>query len=359
MNHEELEESLTDRKEGKKARKLASKQDRSKYKKSDQQQREKQDVPEVSHDLLSGRVMTIVPQGIMVEHEEQTYACQLRGLLKKEKTQAKNLVTVGDIVFFEPLSDHEGVIASVAPRRTLLSRADNLSQKKEQMIAANVDLVLITASVVNPPFKPELVDRYLIAAGMGGITPLVVVNKIDRLPENPAEEELLEEAKEAYAKAGVPLLLVSTETGVGLNELQEALKGKIVVFSGQSGVGKTSLINALLGASLKVGKTVDRTKKGSHTTSYSQLLPLPSGGYLVDTPGIRSFGLWDLKLEEIERYFDEIHELGTRCKFPDCSHTHETPCAVQSALESGELSPLRYISYCALRASIQEEHKRR
>lgn len=361
-----------DRKEGKKQRKRAMAKDRSKYKKTDQEKYlkslgEHQESKLGKQAWLEGRVLSIIPQGILVDREGEKIICSLKGVLKKDKTHAKNLVAVGDFVLFEKISEGEGIIGQVKPRRTILSRADNLSRRKEQLIAVNIDQVIITVSVVNPPLKFAIIDRYIIATRKGGMEPLIVINKLDLL-ENLQEQDALfieqeqaiyEEAVQAYAIAGVPLLGISTVQGTGIEELKQAMRDKASVFSGPSGVGKSSLINAVTGLDLRVGDVVERTKKGSHTTTTTQLIPLDFGGWCIDTPGIKSFGVWDLKREEVEGYFPEIHEYGLNCKFMDCTHTHEEQCAVQDALEEGELSPLRYDSYQALRQSVGEEHVRR
>ncbi len=360
------------RKEGKIQRKMASAKDRSKYKKTDQEKYLKnlerdQEVKLSKHEWLEGRVLSIMSQGIVVDWHNQKINCVLKGLLKKDKTQAKNLITVGDVVLFEKTSDTEGVIAQVKPRQTILSRADNLSRRKEQIIAANIDQVLITISVVNPPLKVPLVDRYIIAARKGRMAPVIVINKVDLLQEQEGyeqeliqkEQELYQEFIHAYAVAGIPVISVSVRQEIGLDALRQIMYHKTSVFSGQSGVGKSSLINAMTGLNLRIGEVVEKTKKGSHTTTTTQLLPLDCGGWCVDTPGIKSFGIWDLKNDEVESYFSEIHEYGLSCKFPDCTHTHEEDCAVMQALDREEISLLRYESYQALIESVGEKHRRR
>lgn len=359
------------RKEGKKERKLALSKDRSKYKKTDQDkylkslEKEKEEKLDRSN-LLEGRVLSIIPQGIIVEWNGQRISCILRGLLKKDKTQAKNLVTVGDFVLFEKTTETEGLISHVKPRKTSLSRADNLSRRKEQLIAANIDQVLITVSVITPPIKPSLVDRYIIATQKGGMEPIVIVNKIDLLRDESFPPKVLEPEKAlyeaflaGYAVVNIPVISVSTVTGEGLDDLRKVMHNKSSVFSGQSGVGKSSLINAVTGLDLRVRETVDKTRKGAHTTTTAQLIPLEFGGWCIDTPGIKSFGVWDLKKEEIEGYFSEIHDIGLNCKFPDCTHTHEEQCAVIQAVENGEVSSVRYDSYQALIESVGSEYLRR
>jgi ribosome biogenesis GTPase len=360
-----------DRKLGKSERKLASAKDRSKYKKTDLVKMQKKALEKASNklpkeNLSKGRVLSITPQGINVDHDGVITVCSLRGVLKKDKSQFKNLVTVGDIVLFEYGEDNEGLIVHVEPRKTTLSRADNLSRRKEQLIAANIDQVLITTSVVNPPIKPFLVDRYIIATRKGGMEPIIIVNKIDLLKNEKydpilreVEQEIFDEFLKAYEAAGVKVIAVSAETGEGMELLREAMKDKSSVFSGQSGVGKSSLINTIADQKLKVGLVVEKTKKGAQTTTTSFLLQLPFGGWCIDTPGIKSFGLWDLKKDEIEHYFSEIYAEGRKCKFPDCTHIHESTCAVKDAVEEGKISELRYQSYIFLIESMNLEHKRR
>lgn len=360
-----------DRKVSRMERKRLSAKDRSKYKKTDLEKFEKGIKKEIKErwenkGLVRGRVLSITSQGTIVEYEGKTYTCFLRGLLKKEKTMHKNIVTVGDFVFFEKLPDNEGFITEVETRKSILSRADNLSRKKEQLIAANIDQVLITVSVVSPLLKPHLIDRYIIAAHKGNMDPVIIINKIDLLESEGCNEEikqqqtkLLQACEKAYQYAGIPLIKMSAEKGIGMDHLKKAMKDKTSVFSGQSGTGKSSLINVIANLDLPVGDTVKKTRKGSHTTTRAHLVPLDFGGWCIDTPGIKSFGVWDLSRDELESYFTEIQELSVECKFPDCSHIHEGQCSVISAFEKGEISPIRYESYLTLMKTIEERHRRR
>ncbi len=348
-----------ERKLSRKDRKKATEGDRSKYKKTDQDQLKKKIVSEVSEEGLLGRVLAIHPEGILVEHEKKLYRCGIKGSLKKEKNKAKNLVAVGDFVRFQTRTHEDGLILSVAPRTSILSRADNLHRRKEQLIAVNIDQVIITSSIHFPPLKPFLIDRYIIAAQKGNMTPIIVINKIDLLQEETEEAAILVECEKAYKDLSIPFLKVSMLTGEGIEELKKLMENKSSVFSGQSGVGKSSLINAVTGLDLKTSGIVFKTFKGSHTTTTTNLIPLPEGGFCVDTPGIKSFGVWDLEESEIQHYFSEISKAALQCKFPSCSHQTEEPCAVKKAVETGEISAVRFSSYSALMESAQKKHQNR
>lgn len=358
-----------DRKQYKKERKILSRTDRSKYKKSDSDKK-RQPPPldkEEEAALKRGRVLAITPDGIVVGSSHAIYTCSLRGALKKEFTRLKNLVAVGDFVHFLQQGKVEGSIVRIEERRSILSRAHNLSRHKEHLIAVNIDQVLITTSVVNPQLKPHLIDRYIIAAKKGNMAPLIILNKIDLLTAPPPsisaekveqEKRLVEEMVTIYRNLGIPLFLVSTETKEGLDELKRAMEGKASCFSGQSGVGKSSLINMLVGSQLQVG-AVHKGGKGVHTTTVTHLIPIEGEGFCIDTPGIRSFGVWDLKPEEVKNYYSEIASASKKCRFPNCSHLKEPECAVKKAVERGKISRLRFDSYCALMESLTTEHIQR
>lgn len=351
-----------ERKKKKLERKQLKAHDRSRFKKTDKEKwilQNRKDQERSIEGLKRGRVLSIGSQEVTVDAEGKPYFCQVRGLLKKVKTQDKNILAVGDFVQFLPLNDKEGAIQAVEERFSLLARADNLSRKKQQLIAANIDQVLITTSVVLPALKPFLIDRYIIAADKGGMKPIILVNKIDLLEVSNAEMGIYEELKAGYIAAKIPILSLSCKTGEGLEELKNLMKDKASVFSGQSGVGKSSLINLVTGSDLRIGETVEKTGKGSHTTTTASLISLPFGGFCIDTPGIKSFGVWDLTRAQVEAYFEEIHAIGAHCKFPDCHHLHETECAVKEAVQDKKLSYLRYLSYLSLLETIGETHVRR
>lgn len=290
-------------------------------------------------ELRRGRVLAISPDGALVSADGKEHRCSLRGVLKRKKTRDKNLLVVGDFVLFEG-----DVIEQVCDRFSLLSRQEHLTRRKKQLIAANIDQVLITASVKKPHLKPALIDRYLIATYKGNMEPVIVINKVDLVED----KEALDAIKALYEDLGIPVILTSIETGEGLDELKEQMRNVSSVFSGQSGVGKSSLINEMLGLDLAVGEVVAKTEKGAHTTSQAELIPLDCGGFCIDTPGIRSFGVWDIQREDLVNHFPEIAEVGLSCRFPNCSHTHEPDCAVKQAVENEEISIIRFESYLKL-----------
>lgn len=370
LSMEEEFHSKREKKWSRKERKLAVENDRSKYKQSDQEQRKKNEkqIDYNQSSFTKGQVLGINPEGIFVSNQGSQWICQLKGSLKQEKNKLKNLVAVGDFVLFEPKDHNTGSICHILPRRSILSRADNLSRRKEQLIAVNIDQVIITCSVMMPAIKPHLIDRYIIAAIKGNMTPIVVINKVDLLKDPPldvdpvmleVEMHMYNEFLKAYAKLGVTTISVSTRTNEGMDLLKKVMQGKTSVFSGQSGVGKSSLINAVTGSSLKTGGVVTKTNKGSHTTSSTQLIAIEAGGFCIDTPGIKSFGVWDLKPEDLKQYYPEFTEFAKNCQFPNCAHLNEPQCGVKQAVDENHISELRFASYCALMANLYEEHRHR
>lgn len=333
-----------DRKQFRKERRQLQESDRSKFKKTNLVQKPVLEIPEGA---LKGRVTAVTGEGIWVDSSNATILCTLKGLLKKEKMHAKNLVAVGDYVWFEPQGQDRGSIVHIEERRSILARAD-VTGRKEQLIAVNVDQVFIVVSVVEPVLKPALVDRYLIAAHKGNLQPIIVVNKIDLLADSEDETERYKEFLAAYEPLGVPILTLSSIEGQGLEAFKFLMKDRTSVVAGQSGVGKSTLLNAAFDFQLKTGDLTMKTFKGAHTTTKAELIALPEGGYCIDTPGVRSFGLWQLDRAEVGIHFKEIANLACGCHFADCTHVFEPKCAVLDALKQGLLPLIRYESYCSL-----------
>jgi ribosome biogenesis GTPase len=250
----------------------------------------------------------------------------------------QTMVAVGDRVEVE-----NGRVVAVAPRRTRLSRPDPLNPHRERVIAANVDVVIHVVSVKTPPFRPRLIDRFLVAIGRGGAQPVICVNKIDLLTEPLPSLDV-------YRDLGVPVIRCSTVTGEGIDELRDAVQGKTCALVGHSGVGKSSLLNALDAALQLATKRVERC--GRHTTTASTLYDFGGGTYLIDTPGIRELGLWNLDAESLAASFPELDD--ARCRFADCRHDHEPDCEVKARVDRGEMSRLRYETYLRLLGDLAE-----
>ncbi len=269
--------------------------------------------------------------------------CDVQSAGERIRCRHAGDVVVGDQVLFSP---DRRRIENVLPRRTTLSRADPHNPRLERVIAANVEVVVNVVSLKSPPLRPGLIDRYLIAIGKSGAEPLICVNKIDLL----AGSEDLDPLR-PYQDIGIQVILCSAATGVGLESLSEALAGKSCVFAGHSGVGKSSLLNALdPQLEITTGSVSGANEKGRHTTTSSALYHLPNGAIVIDTPGIREFGLWDVTPDDLRRYYKEFD--AYQCAFSDCTHTHEPDCSVKQALASGAISSARYESYARILASL-------
>ncbi|HOZ45363.1 MAG TPA: ribosome small subunit-dependent GTPase A [Candidatus Hydrogenedentes bacterium] len=297
---------------------------------------------------------TTEPNAVVVSHSGQWAFVRMaedverfclvgEGLIESEAT----LLAPGDRVRVEQEGD-AWFVRGIAARRTKLSRlALERSRLSEQLIAVNVDRLVIVASAAKPRFKPGLVDRYLIAAQVGGVEPLLCVNKMDLVTAEPA-------GVEPYRELGLDVVTTSCETGEGIAALCERLRGQLSVFAGHSGTGKSSLLNAMDPAlDLDTQAVSDANEKGRHTTSASRLYRLEGDIRVIDTPGIRRLGVWGVTPEELAFYFPEMESLASMCRFHDCSHTHEPDCAVRDAVEAGTLSPLRYASYQRIRESLE------
>jgi ribosome biogenesis GTPase len=296
---------------------------------------------------MEGMVTRIRAVLCEVDSGGKTYTCKARGRLVESDTAESKPLTVGDRVVFEPIGEDEGVIEKVLPRRTKLSRRLPRDLRTEHVIVANVDQLLIVASVRKPPLTPGIIDRYIIAGEAGGLEPIICINKLD-LARDESEYRYV---VAAYEDLDYPVLLTSATEGAGLDDLRDVLRDRSTVLAGHSGVGKSSLLNAIQpGLKLRTGPV--RTK-GRHTTSRVSLLRLKIGGYVVDTPGIREFTLWEIERHEVAQFFPRIWELSHDCRMPDCVHVHEPDCAVKQALERGELSRRRYESYLRIVDTIE------
>jgi ribosome biogenesis GTPase / thiamine phosphate phosphatase len=261
----------------------------------------------------------------------------------------RSALTVGDRVVAEPIEGNLFRLVSILPRRTVLSRPDPFNPRVERLIAANIDIAVNVVSIKAPPLKPRLIDRFLIAIQRGGAQAAICVNKIDLADDRDAALQPLR----VYEQLGVPVIACSTRSGEGIDALRVVIEGKTSAFVGHSGVGKSSILNAL-DASLRLA-TADVHKKrgtGRHTTTASTLFDLGDETYVIDTPGIREFGLWDITPEALREAFPEFQEVAEWCRFNDCTHLHEPDCEVKKRIERGEISPARYEAYVRLAADI-------
>ncbi len=298
---------------------------------------------------IRGRVLSAIGLHCFVRSDDGLkYECTVRNIVKKLATDERTAVVAGDQVLIQPLQEEKAVIERVEPRERVISRG---SKRREHVIVSNVDQAVIVASTGDPPLKTNLVDRFLISAEKGNVQPIICLNKVDLITggDNLVGELSLGKVAGLYSQLGYDVVLTSAATGRGIEELRQRLAGKQTVFTGQSGVGKSSLLNAIQpGLELDTGEVSEESGKGTHTTRTASLLELDFGGWVVDTPGIRQLELWDVIPEEVEGYFVEFRPFVTFCHFTNCSHTHEDKCAVKAAVNLGQISRLRYGSYVRL-----------
>lgn len=349
MSYEEERFKKKHAKEERQRKKEAQNRDRSKYKESNQKQHN-EDVSDPSAPYAT--ITSTHAEGFLALHGKNSLFLTLRGTLKQEKRREKNLVAVGDRVTFSLEKENEGSIKHVLPRKTALIRTD-LVRKKKQILVANVDQVLLVTSCCTPPLKEKVLDRYIVSCLQGGITPCIAINKTDLLAKDPEENNRFLALCDAYAKTSIQVVTLSCLTDENLAPIEELLANKTTALCGQSGVGKTTLLNKLLSKTLPTSPTSEKTKKGRHTTTRASLLPLEKGGFLIDTPGVKSFGIWEKEKLALDQYFEEIFRYKERCAFVDCTHSHEEGCFVKQAVQEGLISPLRYQSYLDL---LQKTH---
>ena len=325
--------------------------------------------------------MTIKGEATVVKHtgshyllaqlpEWNLFPAVLRGKIRLKGSNATNPVAVGDKVSFEAevsegvaaadvaanvTPENPAVITSVSPRRNYIIRKSTNLSRQSHIIASNLDRAFIIATIDFPEIKLPFLDRILVTCEVYNVPVTIVLNKVDLYRES--HKEMLEAFHEIYEGAGYSVMEVSALTGEGVAELREACKDHVSLFSGVSGVGKSSLIKALDPAlDPRVGEISEAHVQGKHTTTFYEMYSLASGGFIGDTPGLRGFGLVDLKKEEIALYFPEMHKASEGCRFAPCTHTHEPGCAVKEAVENGEISYERYSSYLGM---LDEEGKYR
>ncbi len=289
---------------------------------------------------------------VLLDNDENM-SCRLPGKFRLDEDDLVNPVAVGDIVDVFPQKDGTGVINQVLERRNRLVRKATHGRRGAQLIAANLDLVIIVQSLRDPSFKTGFIDRVLVTCEAYEITPLIIINKSD-LNKGDKDMEMLDQVQELYNGLGYDLLTTSIHDEASIGRLKSHITGKLSVFTGHSGTGKTSLLNALSpGLAFKTAEISRSSNKGKHTTTYAQLVKLAENTFLVDTPGIREFGLVDMEQYEISLHFPEMRPYRESCRFYNCTHRHEPSCAVRDAVERQAITGSRYKSYLSIVESVE------
>ncbi len=306
---------------------------------------------------FSGIVTQATGSWYDVLHDGVTHKCRIRGRLRLKGARSTSPVVVGDIVTCEPEdeSNESFVICGVEPRRNyIIRRASNLS-KESHIIGANIDRAVIVATLFSPETATEFIDRFLVTCEAYKVPATIILAKIDLArAEAP---DAVEEFRAVYESAGYEVIEISATQGIGVDKVRELLHNHTTLISGNSGVGKSTLIKAIEPSlEIRTGEISASHNKGKHTTTFSTMYPLTEGGYIIDTPGIKGFGLLDIEDEELWHYYPEMMAYGAECQFYNCTHTHEPKCAVRNAVERGEIAYSRYESYLKI---LDEDDKYR
>ena len=298
---------------------------------------------------MKGLVIKNTGSWVTVRLEDSsTVNCKMRGVLRLKGLRCTNPVAVGDIVQVEDKGGDAPVVGAIEPRKNyIIRRASNLSTEC-QIIAANLDQAVLVATLTNPETSTTFIDRFLATAEAYQVPAVLAFNKIDLLTTDALRLQQ-QELKALYESIGYPVITMSAATGEGADEMRNLLADKISLLSGNSGVGKSSIINLLVpDAQVRVGDVSHTHHKGMHTTTFSELLDLPSGGAIIDTPGVKAFGTIDFERAEVAHYFPEIFKISADCRFNNCTHTHEPGCAVLQAVENGDIAHSRFMSYLSI-----------
>ncbi|MEZ4842548.1 MAG: ribosome small subunit-dependent GTPase A [Flavobacteriaceae bacterium] len=303
---------------------------------------------------MTGVVIKSTGSWYIVKTDESTVECRIRGKFRIDNIKSTNPVTVGDIVDFYMEEDSgNGVITNIHDRKNYIIRKSVKLSKQTHIIAANIDQVFLLVTLQNPQTFTNFIDRFLATAEAYSIPAIIIFNKIDLYTK-----ELLEQKKQLekiYRSIGYECLDVSATEQINIDKLKIMMTNRVSMFSGHSGVGKSTLINAIHPElDLKTAEISAQHKQGQHTTTFAEMFELPFGGYIIDTPGIKGFGVVDFEKEEVGDFFPEIFAIKHNCKFNNCLHINEPSCAVKDAVEHGEIAESRYVSYLQL---LEEENE--
>ena len=284
---------------------------------------------------------------VKIDGTDNTVEAKVKGNFRLKGIRSTNPIAIGDKVEFIPQPDGTALISAIDDRKNyIIRKATNLS-KQSHIIAANLDQCFLIVTVAQPETSTTFIDRFLATAEAYRVPVVLVFNKIDVL--NDEEQEYLNSMIDLYEYVGYKCLKVSAKTGTGVDAVAEELKGKVTLLSGNSGVGKSTLINNLFpDLNLKTSEISDAYNTGKHTTTFSEMYPIGNDGYIIDTPGIKGFGTFNMEREEVGHYFKEIFRISEDCRFNNCTHTHEPGCAVRQAVENHDISESRYTSYLSM-----------
>ena len=289
--------------------------------------------------------------------EGTTIDCRVKGKLRLNGIRNTNPIAVGDYVFYDLENEQSGIITNIEERKNyIIRKASNLS-KESQIIAANIDMAYLVVTIHSPQTLLQFIDRFLVTTQAYGIPATILINKYD-LFQSEEDQKKIEEWKEIYRIAGYNVMCVSTVTDYNMDELKSQLVGKVAAFSGNSGVGKTSIIKKLTdNENLKTSEISKSFHKGQHTTTFAEMYETANGGNIIDTPGVKAFGLLDMKSEEISQYFPEIFKYSSDCQYNNCTHSHEPKCNVIKAVEEGKIPFSRYQNYLSFMDDKNAKHR--